>query len=161
MEHKTIRWIPHTQVWFCTVCGRTSDHTNEEDAQRELELYECKLPARDIRPIHFRGRLGRSILPSLTSGSPVNQHFSERRGRPGSNPRPLPYRRSDGCTSGGHSIHCTGCGRWSSGSMFEYDWATTFLRPSRARCPDASFALGSARSWILAGGTARTLRRAA
>jgi hypothetical protein len=50
---------------------------------------------------------------------------------------------------------------WSRGSMFEYDRATTYQRPLRARCPDASFSLGPARSWILPGGTARTLRRAA
>jgi hypothetical protein len=49
VEHKTIRWNPYTQEWFCTVCGRTSDHTSEEDARHELELYECQLPARDAK----------------------------------------------------------------------------------------------------------------
>ncbi len=46
MEHKEIRWNPCTQEWFCVVCGRTSDHTNEEDARVELEFHECRLPTR-------------------------------------------------------------------------------------------------------------------
>jgi hypothetical protein len=48
MKHQEIRWNPHTQEWFCIVCGRTSDHVNEADARTELEMYECEQPARDL-----------------------------------------------------------------------------------------------------------------
>lgn len=46
MEHEEIRLNPYTQEWFCVVCGRTSDHINEEDARVELELHECRLTTR-------------------------------------------------------------------------------------------------------------------
>jgi hypothetical protein len=48
MKHKEIRWNPHTQEWFCVVCGRTSDHVNEADARTELEMYECQLPSKGL-----------------------------------------------------------------------------------------------------------------
>jgi hypothetical protein len=41
VEHKEIKWNPHTEEWFCVVCGRTSDHSTEEDARVELEYFEC------------------------------------------------------------------------------------------------------------------------
>ena len=44
MKHKNIRWNPHTQEWFCLVCGRTSDHSYEPDARTELDTYECNVP---------------------------------------------------------------------------------------------------------------------
>jgi hypothetical protein len=47
VEHKELRWNAQTQEWFCVLCGRTSDHTAEEDARVELKYYECILPAPD------------------------------------------------------------------------------------------------------------------
>ena len=31
--------------WFCTKCGRTSNHVSAPDAQAELDQYECKVPS--------------------------------------------------------------------------------------------------------------------
>jgi hypothetical protein len=45
MKHSEIRWNPEFQEWFCVSCGRTSDHVVYEDAQAELALFECELPA--------------------------------------------------------------------------------------------------------------------
>lgn len=45
MKHKQISWNPATQEWFCTKCGRTSDHISEKDARFELEQYECHIPS--------------------------------------------------------------------------------------------------------------------
>ena len=44
MRHGEIRWNPELQEWFCVRCGLTSDHTLREDAQAEMELFECELP---------------------------------------------------------------------------------------------------------------------
>src|ERR1700678_2082066 len=49
VELKAIQWNPHTEEWFCTAGGRTSDHTSREDVRNELELYECRLPLNDAR----------------------------------------------------------------------------------------------------------------
>jgi len=43
-KHEVVIWNPATQEWFCTKCGRTSDHTLESDARVELEQYECYVP---------------------------------------------------------------------------------------------------------------------
>ncbi|MBZ5652170.1 MAG: hypothetical protein LAO18_16995 [Acidobacteriia bacterium] len=43
-KHELISWNPATQEWFCTKCGRTSDHTHEKDARVELEQHECYMP---------------------------------------------------------------------------------------------------------------------
>jgi hypothetical protein len=45
MKHLEIRWNPEFQEWLCVRCGRTSDHVVYEDAQAELALFECELPA--------------------------------------------------------------------------------------------------------------------
>lgn len=45
MRHGEIRWNPELQEWFCVRCGLTSDHTLREDAQAEMELFECELPS--------------------------------------------------------------------------------------------------------------------
>jgi hypothetical protein len=47
MKHEQLSWNPATQEWYCAGCGRTSDHLRKEDAQTELELYECALPIGD------------------------------------------------------------------------------------------------------------------
>ena len=39
MEHE-LRWNPELQEWY----GRTSDHIVCEDAEAEMELFECELP---------------------------------------------------------------------------------------------------------------------
>ncbi len=41
-QHREVRWNPATQEWFCIRCGRTSDHTFEDDARQELENFECE-----------------------------------------------------------------------------------------------------------------------
>jgi hypothetical protein len=35
------RWNPDLKEWFCSICGRTSDHTVEADARAELDGFEC------------------------------------------------------------------------------------------------------------------------
>jgi hypothetical protein len=44
IKHEKISWNPATQEWFCTKCGRTSDHTSENDAYFEIEQFECHIP---------------------------------------------------------------------------------------------------------------------
>jgi hypothetical protein len=44
MEHARICWNPENQEWFCTKCGRTSDHVAQADAMGELAQFECRLP---------------------------------------------------------------------------------------------------------------------
>src|SRR5713226_8336492 len=48
MKHVTILWNPATQEWFCTKCGRTSDHSNVQYASEELDEYDCEVPAVEI-----------------------------------------------------------------------------------------------------------------
>ena len=43
MKHPNILWNPATKEWFCTKCGRTSDHTNVDAAHVELDQYECEI----------------------------------------------------------------------------------------------------------------------
>jgi hypothetical protein len=45
VKHLEIRWNPECQEWFCVSCGRTSDHLIREDAQAEMEWFDCELPA--------------------------------------------------------------------------------------------------------------------
>ena len=47
MKHENLIWNPRTQEWFCTKCGRTSDHPSEHDAHVELDQYECQVPSVD------------------------------------------------------------------------------------------------------------------
>jgi hypothetical protein len=44
-KHSEIRWNPELEEWFCVRCGRTSDHVGRDDAQTEMELFECQLPS--------------------------------------------------------------------------------------------------------------------
>lgn len=44
MKHQEIQWNAELQEWFCVRCGRTSDHSAREDAQAEMEWFECELP---------------------------------------------------------------------------------------------------------------------
>jgi len=43
IKHENLRWNVATGEWFCTKCGRTSDHVSVQDAQKELDQYECSL----------------------------------------------------------------------------------------------------------------------
>lgn len=47
MKHLTIRWNPAILQWFCTTCGRTSDHVSEQDARVELDQHDCQIPSVD------------------------------------------------------------------------------------------------------------------
>jgi hypothetical protein len=47
VKHGELRWNPTTSEWFCVRCGRASDHLSKQDAQIELEQFECSLPAVD------------------------------------------------------------------------------------------------------------------
>jgi hypothetical protein len=44
MKHRNIRWNTELQEWFCVRCGRTSDHAMLDDAQVEMEQFECDFP---------------------------------------------------------------------------------------------------------------------
>jgi hypothetical protein len=50
VKHEELRWNPATSEWFCAKCGRTSDHVTKEDAQVELEHFECNLPSVNAVP---------------------------------------------------------------------------------------------------------------
>jgi hypothetical protein len=43
MKHASVRWNPATREWYCTRCGRISDHTSLQDANQELDQFECEL----------------------------------------------------------------------------------------------------------------------
>jgi len=43
-QHADIRWNPELEEWFCASCGRTSDHTELEDAWAELDNFICQCP---------------------------------------------------------------------------------------------------------------------
>jgi hypothetical protein len=45
MKHEDIRWNRINGEWFCAKCGRISGRMVKEEAQAELEEYECNLPA--------------------------------------------------------------------------------------------------------------------
>src|ERR1700730_14066816 len=47
MKHLNIRWNPAIIIkeWFCTKCGRTSDHISVQDAHVELDQYDCQVPS--------------------------------------------------------------------------------------------------------------------
>jgi hypothetical protein len=44
MKHSKIVWNFNIKQWFCTICGRTSDHGAEQDARFELNQFDCQLP---------------------------------------------------------------------------------------------------------------------
>jgi len=44
MTHSKIVWNFNVKQWFCTTCGRTSDHVAEPDARNELDQFDCLLP---------------------------------------------------------------------------------------------------------------------
>jgi len=43
MKHETIRWNPATNEWYCSKCGRASDHASDQEAGIELEQYDCDI----------------------------------------------------------------------------------------------------------------------
>jgi hypothetical protein len=44
MKHSKIVWNFNIRQWFCTKCGRTSDHVTEHDARVEMDQFDCQLP---------------------------------------------------------------------------------------------------------------------
>ena len=44
VKHAEIRWNPELQEWFCVRCGLTSDHITKENAETEMEFFDCSLP---------------------------------------------------------------------------------------------------------------------
>ncbi len=44
MKQHDLRWNLGLEVWFCVKRGRMSDHNSREDAETELEFFECELP---------------------------------------------------------------------------------------------------------------------
>jgi hypothetical protein len=48
VKHPEIRWNPELEEWFCVRCGRTSDHVVQDDAQVEMELFECEVPSTEV-----------------------------------------------------------------------------------------------------------------
>ena len=43
-KHAELRWNPATLEWYCVRCGRTSDHITVQDAEVELNQFDCTLP---------------------------------------------------------------------------------------------------------------------
>ncbi len=48
MKHLSVRWNPATREWYCTNCGRTSDHTSVQEAHVELDQYDCGLSSVEV-----------------------------------------------------------------------------------------------------------------
>jgi len=48
MKHLSVCWNPATREWYCTRCGRTSDHTSVQEAHVELDQYDCQLTSVDV-----------------------------------------------------------------------------------------------------------------
>jgi hypothetical protein len=48
MKHLSVRWNPATREWYCTNCGRTSDHTSVQEAHVELDQYDCQLTSVEV-----------------------------------------------------------------------------------------------------------------
>ena len=44
MNHPKVIWNSAIRQWFCTRCGRVSDHVSEQDGHVELNQYECQIP---------------------------------------------------------------------------------------------------------------------
>lgn len=47
MKHEKIIWNPGTENWFCAKCGHTSEQTNIQEAELELDQQECTVPSSD------------------------------------------------------------------------------------------------------------------
>jgi hypothetical protein len=62
MKHK-IRWNAELREWFCVRCGRTSEKPVREDAEAEVELFECQPPL--IECAQEKGRLLWIIRPKV------------------------------------------------------------------------------------------------
>jgi hypothetical protein len=64
MKHRNIRWNPELQEWFCVRCGRTSDHAMLDDAQVEMEQFECDFPTTEqTKQNNPPGRRGKEPAP--------------------------------------------------------------------------------------------------
>jgi hypothetical protein len=44
MKHANVVWNSATGQSFCPRCGRTSGHSDEQEAQAEIEQHDCRLP---------------------------------------------------------------------------------------------------------------------
>jgi hypothetical protein len=44
MKHPKIVRNLDIKQWFCTTCGRTSEHLAEQDARIELDQFNCQVP---------------------------------------------------------------------------------------------------------------------
>jgi len=53
MKHSELRWNPELQEWLCVRCGLTSDHSNREDAETELESFQCRLYKNPVNKPHL------------------------------------------------------------------------------------------------------------
>jgi hypothetical protein len=51
MKHSKIVWNFNVRQWFCTKCGRTSDHVAEQEARVELDQFDCQLPYVETREV--------------------------------------------------------------------------------------------------------------
>ena len=57
-------WNPATKEWFCTKCGRTSDHASADAAHVELDQYECQISSEE-RPIAAAGTETTRLIKKL------------------------------------------------------------------------------------------------
>jgi hypothetical protein len=58
-----VRWNPDLQEWFCAVCGRTSDHRNEQDVRAELEVFDCRIVGTEVQKMTAKKRKNRAKTP--------------------------------------------------------------------------------------------------
>ena len=58
-----VRWNANLQEWFCAVCGRTSDHVNQQDALVELEVFDCNLVGTKVPQMTAAKRINRAKTP--------------------------------------------------------------------------------------------------
>ncbi len=71
-QHLNIAWHPGTKEWFCTTCGRTSDHASAKEAQVELDEHECRIPSVEVSPT-APGTKTMRLIRSLTKWHPNRQ----------------------------------------------------------------------------------------
>src|SRR6266446_5917997 len=71
MKHLDIRWNPDLQEWFCVKCGRTSDLVVRQDAQVEMELFECEIPTTERPGAPESAAFGATLLWHLDGGGHV------------------------------------------------------------------------------------------
>jgi hypothetical protein len=63
--HQNIRWNPDLQEWFCSACGRTSDHSAQTAAFDEINTFECAVIGTQIHQMTPEERANRANAKKL------------------------------------------------------------------------------------------------